>query len=65
MANILLSRENNNVVCLWIIIKEGKYANLGWGYFESFGVKSLGLQRPEAHIIFKNVSARLIDATRD
>ena len=47
-------------------LKRRKYATLGRGYiFEPFGVETLGPWGPGAHLVFKSLSKRLVDATRD
>lgn len=47
-------------------LKQRKYSSLGSGYiFEPFGVETLGPWGPGAHRVFKSLSERLVDATRD
>lgn len=47
-------------------LKRRKYSNLVGSYiFEPFGVETLGPWGPSAHIIFKDLSKRLVDTSRD
>ncbi|XP_063538071.1 uncharacterized protein LOC134747375 [Cydia strobilella] len=47
-------------------LKRRKYATLGSSYiFEAFGVETLGPWGPSARRVYKEIAARLIDATRD
>lgn len=47
-------------------LKRRKYACLGSGYiFAAFAVETLGPWGPEAHHLFKEVSRRLVEASRD
>ena len=47
-------------------LKRRKYSGLVGNYiFEPFGVETLGSWGPNAHILFKDLSRRLVDASRD